>query len=162
MSAVRTLTQIALLALVSCASSTQVGASSPAHLQIARAGSQIKSTGAPANFTGQVVITSLFQPTANNRAAGASVAFDPGSRSAWHTHPAGQTLIITAGTGWVQEWNGAKQEVHSGDVIWTPAGVKHWHGATSASPMTHIAVQENVDGKVVEWLELVSETDYQR
>ncbi len=94
------------------------------------------------------------------RARGASVTFEPGARSAWHTHPLGQILIVTAGTGWVQQEGGEKQEIKPGDVIWTPPGVKHWHGATATSSMTHIALQESVDGKNVEWMEKVSEERY--
>ncbi len=96
------------------------------------------------------------------RAAGASVTFEPGARTAWHTHPLGQTLIITAGCGWVQREGGPVEEVHAGDVVWFPPGEKHWHGATPTTAMTHIAVQEQLDGKVVDWLEHVSEEQYRR
>jgi quercetin dioxygenase-like cupin family protein len=88
------------------------------------------------------------------------VSFEPCARSAWHTHPAGQTLIVTSGVGWIQEWGGQKREIRAGDVIWTPPGAKHWHGATAASPMTHIAIQEHVNGKVVDWMEQVSDEQY--
>ena len=101
--------------------------------------------GAAATFTGRVLVTPLFQANAHARAAGASVAFEPRARSAWHSHPAGQTLpIVTAGSGWVQQWGGEKQEFRTGDVIWTPPGVKHWHGATAVEGMTHIAVQVGI------------------
>ena len=129
-------------------------------LEITRGGSRPSVRGPAENFTGSVVVDPLFRPTEHTRAAGASVTFEPGARSAWHTHTAGQTLIVTSGTGWVQEWGGEKQEIKSGDVIWTPPGVKHWHGGTATSGMTHIAIQEHVDGKVVDWMEQVSDEQY--
>ena len=94
------------------------------------------------------------------RATGGHVTFEPGARSAWHTHPAGQILIVTSGVGWVQEWEGEKREIRPGDVIWTPPGVKHWHGATATNGMSHIAIQDAVDGKNVDWLEKVGEEQY--
>jgi quercetin dioxygenase-like cupin family protein/quinol monooxygenase YgiN len=130
------------------------------HLEISRAGARPSVKGAAENFSGSVVVTPLFQATAHARASGASVAFEPGARSAWHSHPAGQTLIVTSGNGWVQEWGGTKQELHPGDVVWTPPGVKHWHGATLSSAMTHTAIQEQLNGKVVDWLEPVSDEQY--
>lgn len=135
-------------------------ASPPAQVKITRAGAQASTRGPAENFKGSVVVSPLFQPVGQNRAAGAYVTFEPGARSAWHSHPAGQTLIVTFGTGWVQEWGGAKQEIKPGDVIWTPPGVKHWHGATPTQNMTHLAIQEQVDGKVVEWMEQVSDAQY--
>lgn len=129
-------------------------------MEIARAGSQPSKKGAAENFTGTAVITPLFQSNDRLRASAGSVTFEPGARSRWHTHPAGQILIVTSGVGWVQEWGGQKQEIRPGDVIWTPPGVKHWHGATTASRMTHTAIQEAVDGKAVEWLEPVSDEQY--
>ena len=95
----------------------------------------------------------LFAATDHTRATGGHVTFEPGARTAWHTHPAGQTLIVTSGIGWVQQWGGEKREIRPGDVIWTPPGVKHWHGATATNGMSHIAIQEQVDGKVVDWME---------
>jgi quercetin dioxygenase-like cupin family protein len=127
---------------------------------ITRAGAQPSSRGPAANFTGSVVVTPLFAATESTHAAAASVSFEPCARSAWHTHPAGQTLIVTSGVGWIQEWGSSKREVRAGDVIWTPPGVKHWHGATVTSPMTHIAIQEHVNGKVVDWMEQVSDEQY--
>jgi quercetin dioxygenase-like cupin family protein len=127
---------------------------------ITRRGSQPSSKGSAENFTGAVLIEPLFQATEHTRAAGASVTFEPGARTAWHSHPAGQTLIVTSGTGWVQEWGGTKQEIGPGDVVWTPPGVKHWHGATTTEAMTHIAIQEHVDGKVVDWMEHVGDEQY--
>ena len=131
-------------------------------MKIMRGGSQ-PSQEAPAEyFTGSVRIDPLFAANHPSRTSGASVTFEPGARSAWHTHPLGQTLIVTAGAGWVQQAGGNKQEIKPGDVIWTPPGVKHWHGATVTNGMTHIAVQEWLDGKNVEWMEKVSEEEYGR
>jgi len=118
------------------------------------------TVGAAETFTGSVHVTPLFQPTAPSRTGGASVTFQPGARSAWHTHPLGQTLIVTAGTGWVQQEGGDKREIRPGDVIWTPPGVKHWHGASATSAMTHIAIQEAQGGTPVTWLEHVSDDQY--
>ena len=92
--------------------------------------------------------------------SGASVAFEPGARTAWHSHPLGQTLVVTAGRGWVQQWGGQVQEIRQGDVVWIPPGVKHWHGATASTSMTHIGIQESLDGKAVEWMEKVSDQQY--
>ena len=92
--------------------------------------------------------------------SGGHVTFEPGARSAWHTHPVGQTLVITSGLGWVQQWGGPKQEVRAGDVVWFAPGIKHWHGASASTAMTHIAIQEAVDGKNVDWLEQVSDEQY--
>jgi quercetin dioxygenase-like cupin family protein len=129
-------------------------------ISITRSGSQPSRQGPAENFTGPVRVAPLFQPTAPARTSGARVTFEPGARSAWHTHPLGQILIVTAGTGWVQQEGGAKQEIRPGDVIWTPPGVKHWHGATPTTAMTHIAIQESLGGKNVEWMEQVSDEQY--
>jgi quercetin dioxygenase-like cupin family protein len=116
---------------------------------------------APAEyFTGSVIVEPLFGAKDSMPATGGLVTFVPGARSAWHTHPAGQILIITAGTGWVQEEGGEKREIKPGDVIWTPPGVKHWHGATATTSMSHIAITNVVDGRNVDWLEKVSEDQY--
>lgn len=123
-------------------------------------GSRPSMKGPEANFTGSVRVDPLFAPTEHTRASGGHVTFEPGARSAWHTHPAGQTLIVTSGLGWVQEWNGEKREIRPGDVIWTPPGVKHWHGASATTGVTHIAIQEAVDGKNVDWMEKVSDDQY--
>ena len=104
----------------------------------------------------------MFQANPPARAAGASVTFEPGARTAWHTHPLGQTLTITAGCGWVQRDGGPVEEVHSGDVVWFAPGEKHWHGATPTMAMTHIAIQEQLDGKMVDWLEHVSDEQYRK
>jgi quercetin dioxygenase-like cupin family protein len=116
--------------------------------------------GPKETFTGAVRVESLFAATDHTRAAAASVTFAPCARTAWHSHPAGQTLIVTSGRGWVQEWGGARREINIGDVIWTPPGVKHWHGASATDAMTHIAIQEHVNGKVVDWMEHVSDEQY--
>ena len=117
-------------------------------------------TGAPDRFTGSVRVQSLFDAMVPGRSSGGQVAFQPGSRSAWHTHPLGQVLIVTDGVGWVQQWGGSVQVIRKGDVVWIPPGVKHWHGATPATAMTHIALQEQVDGVAVNWLEKVTDGQY--
>jgi quercetin dioxygenase-like cupin family protein len=138
-------------------------AAAPAQAQsmkISANGDRQSAVGAAANFTGSVTVTPLFAPSAESNAGGGQVEFAPGARSAWHTHPAGQTLIITSGMGWVQEEGGERIGVKAGDVIYTPPGVKHWHGATADTPMGHIAVTPVVNGKNVDWLEKVSDADY--
>jgi quercetin dioxygenase-like cupin family protein len=127
---------------------------------IKRNGSQVSAKGAAENFTGNVRIDPLFQSPGSATFSGGSVTFEPGARSAWHTHPCGQTLIVTAGLGWTQCWGEEKFEIRPGDVITCPPGKKHWHGATPTTGMTHIAIQEAKDGKVVEWLEKVTEEQY--
>ncbi|MBV8129572.1 MAG: cupin domain-containing protein [Planctomycetaceae bacterium] len=131
-------------------------------MDITRIGSQPSAKGPADWFTGTVRIDPLFQTKAPARAAGASVTFEPGARTAWHTHPLGQTLIVTAGCGWVQREGGSVEEVHPGDVVWFPPGEKHWHGASPTTAMTHIAIQEQLDGKVVDWLEHVSDEQYRK
>jgi quercetin dioxygenase-like cupin family protein len=131
-------------------------------MEIKRAGSQPSSKGPAGWFTGPVRIDPLFQPHDPARASGASVTFEPGARTAWHTHPLGQTLIVTAGVGWAQCWGGPKEEIRPGDVAWFPPGEKHWHGATPTTAMTHIAIQEQLDGKVVDWMEHVTDEQYRR
>jgi quercetin dioxygenase-like cupin family protein len=123
-------------------------------------GSQPSAKG-PANyFTGSVRVDAPFKTTAPARVSGATVTFEPGARTAWHTHPLGQTLIVTAGTGLVQESGQSIQVIKAGDTVWIPPGVKHWHGATATTGMTHVAVAEALDGKVLEWREQVSEQEY--
>ena len=131
-------------------------------MEIKRIGSQPSGKGPADYFTGTVRIDALFQTTEPARAAGASVTFEPGARTAWHTHPLGQTLIVTAGVGWVQHWGGPVEEIRPGDVVWFPPGEKHWHGATPTTAMTHIAIQERLDGKFVDWMEHVSDEQYRR
>ena len=123
-------------------------------------GSRPSSKGAAANFTGDVVVDPLYGANEHTSSTGGHVIFAPGARSAWHTHPAGQILIVTSGTGWVQEERGQKREIKPGDVIWTPPGVKHWHGATATNGMTHLAITENVNGKNVDWMEKVTDEQY--
>jgi len=129
-------------------------------MQITRNKSLESVEGPPDWFTGKVRIDPLFQSEEPARAAGANVTFEPGARTAWHTHPLGQTLIITSGTGWVQREDGPIEEVNPGDVVWFSAGEKHWHGATPNKAMSHIAIQESKDGKAVDWLEKVSDEQY--
>lgn len=131
-------------------------------MEIARNGSRPSGGGSPDWFTGAVRIDPLFTAPAPARVAGASVTFEPGARTAWHTHPLGQTLIVTYGCGWVQRDGGPVEEIRSGDIVWFAPGEKHWHGATPTTAMTHIAVQENLDGKVVDWMEKVSDSQYRR
>jgi quercetin dioxygenase-like cupin family protein len=131
-------------------------------MDITRAGSQPSAKGPAAWFTGIVRIDPLFQAPPPARAAGASVTFEPAARTAWHTHPLGQTLVVTAGAGRAQRWGGPIEEIRPGDVVWFAPGEKHWHGASPTTFMTHIAVQEQLDGKVVEWLEHVADDEYGR
>ncbi len=131
-------------------------------MEITRIGSQPSGIGPADWFTGAVRIDPLFQPNNARRAAAASVTFGPGARTAWHTHPLGQTLIITAGCGWVQKEGGQVEEIHPGDIVWFAPNEKHWHGATATTGMTHIAIQENLDGKVVDWMEHVSDEQYHK
>ena len=131
-------------------------------MKITRIGSQPSAKGPEDWFTGSVRIDALFQPNESRRAAAASVTFEPGARTAWHTHPLGQTLIITAGCGWVQREGDAVEEVRPGDIVWFEPNEKHWHGATSTTGMIHIAIQENLNGKVVEWMEKVSDEQYNK
>jgi quercetin dioxygenase-like cupin family protein len=132
------------------------------HMEIQRIGTQPSARGPADWFTGTVRIDPLFPPKAPARAAGNTVTFEPGARTAWHTHPLGQTLIITSGCGRVQREGGPVEEVHPGDVVWFPPGEKHWHGATPTTAMTHIAIQEGLDGKMVDWLEHVSDEQYRK
>jgi quercetin dioxygenase-like cupin family protein len=131
-------------------------------MEIKRAGSQPSGKGTAAWFTGTVRIDPLFQATEPARAAGNSVTFESGARTAWHTHPLGQTLVVTSGCGWAQRWGGPIEEIRPGDVVWFPPGEKHWHGATPTTAMTHIAIQEALNGKPVEWMEHVSDEQYRK
>ena len=106
------------------------------------------------------MIDPLFDASEHTHCGGALVTFEPGARTAWHTHPAGQTLIVTSGTGWVQEWGGERRQIQPGDVVWIPPNVKHWHGGTATNRMSHIAITNALNGRVVEWLEQVSEAQY--
>lgn len=132
----------------------------PQSVEITRNGSQPSTEGPADYFTGSARINPLFPVHEPSRASGASVAFEPGARTAWHTHPLGQTLIVTDGIGWVQQWGSQLQEIRPGDVVWIPPDVKHWHGATATTAMTHIAIQEALNGSPVDWMEQVSDEQY--
>lgn len=131
-------------------------------MEIKRSGSQPSGKGPADYFTGAVRIDPLFDPPAPARVRGVSVTFEPGARTAWHTHPLDQNLVVTAGCGWAQRWGGPVEEIRPGDVIWFLPGEKHWHGATATTAMTHIAIQEQLDGKAVEWMEQVSDEQFSR
>ena len=151
------------IAIAGLALSLAASASSSASAQdmvIARAGTQASSKGPAQNFSGSVRVDPLFAAHAPSTASGAYVTFEPGARSAWHTHPLGQVLVVTAGVGRVQQWGGRVQEIRAGDVIWTPPGVKHWHGSAPSTALAHIAFQEASGGKNVEWMEKVSDEQY--
>ena len=130
-------------------------------MDITRNGSQPSGKGSTEYFTGSVRVDPLFEAPEPACVVSASVTFEPGARTAWHTHPLGQTLIVTAGLGRAQRWGGPIEEIHPGDVIWFPPGEKHWHGASPTTAMTHIAIQERLDGKTVDWMEKVSDEQYQ-
>ena len=129
-------------------------------MNVKRIGSEPSTKGPSEYFTGTVRLDALVQAPAPARVAAAAVTFEPGARTAWHTHPLGQTLIVTAGFGRAQRWGGPIEELRPGDVVWFDAGEKHWHGASPATALTHIAIQERLDGKAVEWLEKVSDEQY--
>jgi quercetin dioxygenase-like cupin family protein len=129
-------------------------------MDIKRSGSQPSTQGSAEYFTGMVRIDPLFQANHPARAVGASVTFEPGSRTAWHSHPLGQILIVTSGCGLAQRWDGLVEQIRPGDVVWFSPGEKHWHGATATTAMTHIAIQEQLDGKTVDWMEKVSNEQY--
>lgn len=129
-------------------------------MEIKRSDSRPSDQGNAEYFTGTVRIEPLFETPEPARVRGARVTFEPGARTAWHTHPLGQTLIVTAGSGLAQNWGGPVQKIEPGDVIWFPPGEKHWHGAAPTSAMTHIAIQEQLDGRAVEWMEKVSDEQY--
>jgi quercetin dioxygenase-like cupin family protein len=131
-------------------------------MEIKRSGTQPSTKGPADWFTGTVRIDPLFPATAPARAAGNTVTFEPGARTAWHTHPLGQTLIVTFGMGWAQRKGGPIEEIRPGDVVLFEPGEKHWHGASPTTTMTHVAIQESLDGKAVEWMEKVSEAQYRR
>ncbi len=130
-------------------------------MDIKRIGSRPSEQGSAEYFTGTVRIDPLFQPPDPARANGASVTFEPGAWTAWHSHPLGQTLIVMAGCGWIQRWDGPIEVIRPDDVIWIAPGEKHWHGATATTAVTHIAIQEHLDGKNVDWMEKVSAEQYQ-
>jgi quercetin dioxygenase-like cupin family protein len=129
---------------------------------VQRAGSQPVTVGPAENFTGVAGVDGRFKGSPPARVSGGTVTFEPGARTAWHTHPLGQTLVVTSGVGLVQHWGGTIQEIRVGDVVWIPPGVKHWHGATATMGMAHVAISEALDGKTVEWMEHVSDEQYRR
>lgn len=129
-------------------------------MEIKRSGSQPSGKGTPDYFSGAVRIDPLINATAPARVFAASVTFEPGARTAWHTHPLGQTLLVTAGCGRAQRWGGPMEEIRPGDVIWFAPGEKHWHGAAPATAMTHIAIVEQLDGKAADWMEHVTDEQY--
>ena len=129
-------------------------------MEITKAGSRPSGKGPADWFTGAVRIDPLFEANTARRAAATSVTFEPGARTAWHTHPLGQTLIVTSGCGWIQREGGPVETIFPGDVVWFEPGEKHWHGACATTGMTHTAIQENLDGKVVDWLEQVTDQEY--
>jgi quercetin dioxygenase-like cupin family protein len=130
-------------------------------ISISRSGMQPSSKGAAEYFTGSVSIDYLFNANDPLRASGGRVTFEPGARTAWHTHPYGQILIVTDGIGWIQQWGGPIEEIREGDIVRIPPGIKHWHGATATTALTHIAIQEPVEDKAAEWMEHVSDEQYQ-
>jgi quercetin dioxygenase-like cupin family protein len=130
-------------------------------MEINRVGSHPSGKGPAEYFTGSVRMDSRFQRSEPARVGGVIVTFEPGARTAWHTHPLGQTLIVTAGCGWAQREGGPKEEIRPGDIVWFAPGEKHWHGATATTAMTHIAIAEALDGKSVDWMEKVSDEQYQ-
>ena len=131
-------------------------------MEITRIGSQPSGKGPEDWFTGAVRIDTLFQANEHRRAAAALVTFEPGARTAWHTHPLGQTLIVVSGVGWAQKEGGPVEEIHPGDIVWFAPNEKHWHGASPTVAMSHIATQEQLDGKAVDWMEQVSDEQYHR
>jgi quercetin dioxygenase-like cupin family protein len=150
---VMTIASLVLTASMASAQSDQA-------ITVTRAGAQPSTSGAPENFTGSVRVDARFKGNGEARISGGTVTFEPGARTAWHSHPLGQTLIVTAGVGRVQHWDGPAQEIRPGDIVWIPPGVKHWHGASATVGMSHIAIAEVRDGKAVEWMEQVSAEQY--
>ncbi|GAK27447.1 (R)-mandelonitrile lyase [Serratia liquefaciens] len=131
-------------------------------MKIQRSGTQPSRPGPEEYFTGKVRIDAPFAGSEPARVGGATVTFEPGARTAWHTHPLGQTLIVTQGRGWIQVWGEAIQEMNQGDIVWIPEDVKHWHGATPDTAMTHIAIAESLNGSPVDWMEKVSDAQYRK
>lgn len=141
--------------------SLQIGASQDSRrIKVTRSGEHSPTQASAEHFTGTAIVDRFFVENGSSHTSAASVAFEPGARTAWHSHPLGQTLIVTAGVGWVQQWGDQVQEIRQGDIVWIPPGIKHWHGATVSTSMTHIGIQESLDGKAVEWMEKVSDQQY--
>jgi len=130
-------------------------------MEIRQSGSRPSAKGPDEYFAGAVRVDPLFETTSPARVLGASVTFEPGARTAWHTHPLGQTLIVTAGCGLVQSWGGPVRKIRPGDVVWCPPGERHWHGATATTGMTHLAILEHLNGKNVDWMEKVTDAEYE-
>lgn len=153
---------IAASTLVACSSRGTAAGSSPSgrDIVITRREAQQTSVGPAENFTGTVTVQRLFMPASPSKMQGAYVTFEPGAHTAWHTHPVGQVLVVTAGAGYMQQWGGARQDLKEGDVVWTPPNVKHWHGATPTNAMTHMALVEQLDGKSATWMEKVGPAQY--
>lgn len=166
------LMSIFLPALVSICPPPGIAASGPSaptdassddsRISITRSSLQPSGRGPAEYFTGSVQVEYLFKANDPSRASGGRVTFEPGARTAWHTHPLGQILIVTEGVGWIQQWGGTIEEIRQGDVVRITPGLKHWHGATPTTSMTHIAIQEQLDGKAAEWMEKVSDEQYRR
>ena len=160
------LAPVAALAQVAAAPGPSATPSAPGEntgaVRITRVGSLPSSRGPAENFTGAVRVDRLFSATAPSRTSGGLVTFEPGARSAWHAHPLGQVLVVTAGMGWVQREGGPVEEIRPGDVVWIAPGVRHWHGATATTGMSHIAITEQLDGRNTEWMEKVSDEQYRR
>jgi quercetin dioxygenase-like cupin family protein len=135
-------------------------AGSSSGIEVSRATPGEGVVGPAQNFTGTARLHSVFRRESPSRLSGALVTFDPGARTRWHTHPIGQTLVVTRGTGHVQHWGGKRETIREGDIVWIPPGVKHWHGAAASSSMSHVALVETLDGKTVDWLEFVSDEQY--
>jgi len=152
----------AFAALAAKAQNSNVKRSASVEIDIKRDGSRPSTKGSSDWFTGAVRVDPLFQAPDPGRVSGGQVTFGPGARTAWHTHPLGQTLVVTAGLGWVQREGGPIEEIRAGDVVWFPPSLKHWHGATPITAMTHIAIQESIDGRNVDWLEKVADDQYRK
>jgi len=148
------------LTLALCTAASAQSGASASDMIINRAATERANQAPAAMFTGTVRVAPLFAERAPLTSSAAAVTFEPGARSAWHSHPAGQHLIVTAGVGRIQQWGGKIEEIRAGDVIWTPPGVKHWHGAGPTTSMSHIALQDRVGGKNVEWMEKVTDEQY--
>ena len=157
---VGTATLVLAAALASGACMPCAAGSADALVTVQRSGEKPSRKGPPENFSGDVRVDPLLMETPPSRMSGGLVTFEPGARTAWHTHPLGQTLIVTAGAGRVQQWGGPVQEIRPGDVVRIPPGVKHWHGASDAAGMSHIAIAEASDGKVVDWMEHVTDAQF--
>ena len=156
----RVLTVMLLALIVLCAISFAAAAPSAGELVIIRGAAQTTRPGPSENFTGSARISTRFHGAPPSRVTGSIVTFEPGARTNWHTHPVGQTLIVLSGSGWVQREGAPKQAIRAGDFVWTPPGVKHWHGAASDSTMSHVAIVEQLDGKAADWLEKVTDAQY--